>query len=136
MIPLTNERAERRRVKRFRDAHWWLVLGPLLLAQAVMLGLWVWGGWTLGRALAGSPSAVGAPALLGAALGAGAWWAIGTALDWLGYRMTYHVTRGRWEFQPLAGAVAGWTLPVVVLAGLALAGALCWGLATALGGLH
>jgi hypothetical protein len=34
----------------------------------------------------------------------------------------------------LTGALAGWTVPVIVLAGLALIGGLCWGLARLLGG--
>ncbi len=107
-------------MKQAGDAHWWLVLGPLLLGQTAMFALWAGGGWLL----AGWG---------GAGVGALAWWGIGTGLDWLGYRVSYRVTRGRWEFQPLGGALAGWTLPVIVLGGLALIGGLCWGLATVLG---
>jgi hypothetical protein len=108
-----------------QDAHWWLVLLPLLLGQAAMFGLWVWGGWSLGR-LAGG---VGGAPWAGAGLGAAAWWLVGTALDWLGYRVSYRMTRGHWEFQPLAGALAGWALPVIILGIPALLGALCWGVA-------
>src|SRR5215204_1028732 len=97
-----------------QDAHWWLVLLPLLLGQAAMFGFWVWAGWSLGNIAAGTRGSAGAAAWTGAVLGAAAWWLVGTALDWLGYRVSYRVTRGRWEFQPLAGALAGWALPVII----------------------
>lgn len=104
------------------DDYWWLVLGPLLLGHLAMFALWLGLGWLVAG-------------VAGAVVGAGAWWVVGTALDWLGYRLSYRVTRGRWEFQPLSGALAGWTLPVVVLGGLAVIGGLCWGLAQVAGGL-
>ena len=119
------------------NAHWWLVLLPLLLGQAAMFGLWVWGGWSLGEIAAGTrPGAGGAAGWTGAVLGAAAWWLIGTGLDWLGYQVSYRVTRGRWEFQLLAGALAGWALPVIILGVPALVGGLCWGLAALAGSLY
>ena len=41
--------------------------------------------------------------------------------------MSAPVTRGRYEFQPLAGPLAGWTLPVALLLFLAALAALCAG---------
>jgi hypothetical protein len=103
-------------VKQAGEEYSWLVLGLLGLGHVVMFVLWLGGGWEL----AGS---------LGAALGAGGWWLVGTGLDWLGYRTRDHGPLAHWEFQPLSGALAGWTLPVVLLAvGLGLGG-VCWGLA-------
>ena len=116
-------------MKPFRDGQWWLVLVPLLVGHLALFGLWVAGGGLLGLAFGGGEPA----AFAGALAGALAWWSAGTALDWLGYRLSARVTRGRWQLTWLNGALAGWTLPLIVLAIPALLGAVCWGLTLAAG---
>ncbi len=117
---------------RFRDAGWWWVFIPLLLGHGALLLGWAYGGWLLGgAALAGVGG--GAAPWLGGALGLAGWWTVGAVLDWLGYRVSASVTRGRYEFQPLAGPLAGWTLPLLLFAVLAGLGLLCWGTLRLLG---
>ncbi|HUS15597.1 MAG TPA: hypothetical protein VM536_11350, partial [Chloroflexia bacterium] len=98
---------------RFRDNSWWVVFVPLLLGHLALAAAWVYGGWRWAGGL--FPAAGNAAPWLGALAGLLAWWSIGALLDWAGYRVSARVTRGRYEFQPLAGPLAGWTLPVTVL---------------------
>jgi hypothetical protein len=110
---------------RFRDASWWWIFIPLLVGHLAVIAFCAYAGWVWGRAL--FATAGGSAPWLGAALGLLAWWTIGAAVDWLGYRISAPVTRGRYEFQALSGPLAGWTLPVALLLILAVFAALCAG---------
>lgn len=115
---------------RFRDASWWWIFLPLLLGHAALVGAWLYAGWRLAAPLFASTGA--AAPWLGAAGGILAWWSLGVALDWLGYRVSARVSRGRYEFQALAAPLAGWTLPVGCLLVAALLGLACGGARAAL----
>ena len=110
---------------RFRDASWWWIFIPLLAGHLAVIAFCGYAGWVWGRALF-TPAGDTAP-WLGAGLGLLVWWALGATVDWIGYRVSAPVTRGRYEFQPLAGPLAGWTLPVALLLILAALAALCAG---------